>query len=218
MALSFSGLERLEEGQRGIEGFFASGTTSKFETSDSKLVIKPESKRSRSRSPKPPILEPNPSPKKPRLPTLRTGKQKTALDSFLAKNGGSSNGAHKLTTSLGLCAPTSLEGSKSTEVAVVPIDSPLTDDPIIMSSDRWTCPKCGSVFTSDNDAVQGSETQSVQFQRREHEDYHFAMELQDNDGARHRLKSVVKVKKKGQRNPEGIKAFFSSKAAKAEPP
>ncbi|ORY35599.1 hypothetical protein BCR39DRAFT_510982 [Naematelia encephala] len=68
IALAFTGLEKLEEGQQGIEGFFAS------KVSLDAINIK----RSRSNSPAG-------SPKKPRLPTLHTGKRKTPLEAFLAK-------------------------------------------------------------------------------------------------------------------------------------
>jgi DNA polymerase eta len=113
MALSFTGLERMEEGQRGIEGFFSAGpsktkTDSNTNTdadadtipsippfTEQSSVTPAPAKRSHPSSPKPerPEHKSEPSAKKTRLPTLHTGKRKTGLESFLVKRVESSSGS-----------------------------------------------------------------------------------------------------------------------------
>ena len=208
IALSFTGLGRLEEGQRGIEGFFAAGS--------SNLEINfTDSKRSRSRSPGS-ASEINPSPKKPRLPTLHTGKRKTALELFLAKTGESS---------------TASSGPRFSPIRIVsdddvrPVDdvfSPDVDVPETeVEGERWVCPACKTVFTTPGEGHESKPSRSLIIQRNEHEDYHFALGLQEGDGrmgGTQSKSSNTKVRKKVPKKAEGIKAFFASKPAKVEPP
>jgi DNA polymerase eta len=198
-------LERLEEGQRGIEGFFAAGSTKPE-------VVSPDGKRSRSHSPAVGATEINPSPKKPRLPTLHTGKRKTALESFLARKGEPST-------------PTPVPNIPLAPIDVLDDDVEVDSKTAITESDglvdvgteNRVCPKCGKLLTPFDDADGASRASSVKEQRQEHEDYHFALDLQDGDrggGGGDQPKPNAKVKKKVPKKAEGIKAFFTAKAAK----
>nr|XP_018261447.1 DNA polymerase eta subunit [Kwoniella dejecticola CBS 10117]OBR83605.1 DNA polymerase eta subunit [Kwoniella dejecticola CBS 10117] len=112
IALSFTGLERLEGGQQGIENFFAQPKSSAALSPDISEVPTRPSLPSASSStssvptisnlakrPMSPDRTPSssslatsagPSPKKPRLPTLHMGKKKMGLDAFLSKKAESS--------------------------------------------------------------------------------------------------------------------------------
>lgn len=219
MALAFNGLERLEGGQQGIEGFFGSGQVAAKGTV---TPTKSDKKRSRSSSPIPVVLDPQPvaarptssstadaSPlKKTRLPTLHTGKErrKTALDTFLAnrKTGESS------TTPT---PPPPAHRSNSPAAAVAPRlhvpDTKIIDDYDTEAKETlWTCAKCGKHFTPPPDAESGARMALLADLKQEHEDYHFALELQEG-GPTPRKAPAAKVKKKTK--PEGIKAFFAPK-------
>ena len=188
MALSFTGLERLEEGQQGIEGFFANQPA--LRTAGDPVVDQP--KRSRSSSPS---ATPNvtlPSPKKPRLATLHAGKRKTALDTFLAQDG-----------SVPLAAAAQNETPPEADLS-----SPIED-----SSSQWTCPKCRTVFVPDEVEDEAERARSLEAQKQEHGDYHFALDLQNGGGPSPAVDRVNGNNKgrpapKAKRKPEGIKAFF----------
>lgn len=175
-----------------------------------------DGKRSRSQTPTSTIMSAteNPSPKKPRLPTLHTGKRKTALDSFLAKKGESSTALP-----IGGISPVP---HNAVDLGINEVDM-LPDLEIVevvdTAGDRWICPKCGTVFIpmedTDGTALAGSLTE----QRQEHEDYHFALDLQDGGDARATAaKPTAKVRKKTPKKSEGIKAFFTARpTVKKEP-
>jgi DNA polymerase eta len=276
MALSFTGLERMEEGQRGIEGFFSAGPSKTKANSnadadidaDGILSIPPSAeqssvaaapgKRSRPSSPKPgrPEHKSEPSAKKTRLPTLHTGKRKTGLELFLVKRGESSSGSGTGTSgqppNASTLEPIMIEDA--TRIDAVPAFTTATEptmeagpsrhdtpnartddlfDPPTFASDsaangddeseaqatgsRWMCPQCNALFAEPD-----ASGRSLSEQKQEHEDYHFALSLQD-DGSNGTgrlgrpgwksvpvLKGQNKVKKK-ERNKEGIKAFFAPK-------
>jgi DNA polymerase eta len=237
MALSFTGLERLEEGQQGIEGFFPAGVSKP--TAHPDTVVKGSinesaegAKRSRPLSPK---LESKaePSSKKTRLPTLHTGKRKTGLESFLIKNGESSSAAKER-----LPPPKTIEieGDDADEVgdhtrptlkteqsSKDGVDQAAADSESGGIGRRWMCSQCNTIF-AEPDAF----GRTLAEQKQEHEDYHFALSLQDDGSNDSRpfgstrykempmLKGRPKVKSKG-RKPEGIKAFFAPKSDETEP-
>lgn len=226
MSLSFTGLERLEGGQQGIEGFFGGASASAAKPTP--VVNSP--KRRRSPSPVKPYMmtgadskvsspaaavAAGPSPKKPRLPTLHAGPaRKTVLESFLsgpAKRGESST----TTTPVPALAP--VHDDKPVEV----VDISDEEDSTSTGTD-WQCPKCGfkppqlplGGGGDDDDIGKMAEA------RQEHEDFHFAQDLQQAGSSPVRSKSAVavvkpkaKVKKKKE---EGIKAFFAPKPVKKE--
>lgn len=285
LALSLTGLEKLEGGQQGIEGFFAGSDTKVVPPSEPSDVI---TTVKRPRSPEP-VREEKPkisqlptssnttsfSPKKPRLPTLHTGPRKTALDAFLGKNGESSKMAQKRSSSPSP-APRALVDTQTIDVMVIDDDGEDQDSygdrdeiqvpQIPDTSDRstgngemepnkhleWRCPKCNHLFSvaADNPQRFGAVVQAgvdmvedgdMDMERRaakladmkqEHEDFHFAEELQNGgsspvntlkrkDRERERDKEREgesgggnkKVKKKNgkEKKKEGIKAFFAPK-------
>jgi DNA polymerase eta len=236
MSLSFTGLERLEGGQQGIEGFFGSnnGGTAKPATS----VNSPKRHRSPSPMIKPkikpgavdtktdnptieamPTVSAGPSPKKPRLPTLHTGPaRKTVLDSFLsgsAKRGESSTSTSKLAgPSISKFVPEE-SGQASIEVVDFVDDEDQDQDQgqVDNANRAWICPKCGF-----EPSVEDGGLEKLAEVRQEHEDFHFAQDLQQAGSSPIRAKTTVakpkaKVKKKKE---EGIKAFFTPKAVKKE--
>ena len=224
MALAFNGLERLEGGQQGIEGFFGSGAGAGQPSVKGNVTpTMSDKKRSRSSSPIPVPLDPLPAPartassstadgsplKKPRLPTLHTGKErrKTALDTFLVNR---QNGESSTTPTP---PPPPSHRSMSPATAEVPRlsvpDTKIIDDYDTEAKETlWTCPKCGKHLTPPPDAESGIRMSLLAELKQEHEDYHFALELQEG-GPTPRKALAAKVKKKPK--PEGIKAFFAPK-------
>jgi len=195
MSLSFTGLEKLEGGQQGIEGFFGnkpivSGSPIKSEqikrqrSSSPSIVPKTES-----------VLELSPR-KKPRLPTLQSGplRNKTGLDTFLSKNGESSTSRH---------SPVIIDDAD--EGDIVNLDHP--DPNEVETSGQWSCPKC------EFKTAHGLDEQEVKGERQEHEDFHFAQDLQNGvSPIRPKVTSGIGTKKK--KKVEGIKAFFTAKPTK----
>lgn len=261
MSLSFTGLERLEGGQQGIEGFFAGGggATSTARINTPKMSTSNDSpKRHRSPSPAPmplPLVKPSvgtASPplspaiitnKKPRLPTLHTGPaRKTALESFLATNSSSSgSSSSRRAESPRASASASAYEARAQAQVQDPIEIVDVSDheeldqesKLIRTGDadasgvednaggRWVCPKCG--FRPDDDGVDVERRAEV---RQEHEDFHFAQDLQEAGSSPVRTMSRpsasagagggVKVKKNKETKKQGIKAFFAPKAVKKE--
>ncbi|ORX38540.1 hypothetical protein BD324DRAFT_621278 [Kockovaella imperatae] len=187
IALAFSGLERLEDGQKGIENFFNPNNNAKAATATATGATV---KRSTSPTSRGVHVPTEPSPKKPRLPTLHTGKRKTALDSFLAR-------------------PTDPDASPSInsgfkhDNARKPEDIiEIVDDSIDLPDNGWKCPRCKTV-------IKGEDSGNLKEQIQEHEDYHFALELQ-NGPSPARLPKPSKTGSKSR--PEGIKRFFEPKS------
>ncbi len=94
-----------------------------------------------------------------------------------------------------------------------------TDDSGNLRSKRWICPKCSTVFTPMDEADATKRAGSLMQQKTEHEDYHFALDLQvgDRNPEAPAAPSAKVRKKPPPKKPEGIKAFFSAKPAKTEP-
>jgi DNA polymerase eta len=84
----------------------------------------------------------------------------------------------------------------------------------------WKCPRCRETFAAPEEMALEAKQIFVQAQKQEHEDFHYALDLQDGDrpsGPTARPTLVPngagkgKVKKK---KSEGIKAFFTPKPSK----
>jgi DNA polymerase eta len=98
------------------------------------------------------------------------------------------------------------------------------DDEVVAISDpKWICPRCSAVFSAPK-KVGGVDETSVVALRQEHEDYHFASDLQGGSAggtpvgaSRKGQITSTKVRKK-VKSAEGIKAFFTTQTAKPEPP
>lgn len=236
IALSFTGLEKLEEGQKGIESFF--GAKAIAPNTDAGV------KRGRSSSPFTPetpgtpgtpatsvssATPLGPSPKKPRLPTLHTGKRKTGLETFLAKTGESSKSLSISSARAGSVQPVKQEVTDVTEVfaAVDPVEVEIVElsesevtnlGTQARDGSAWTCPRCSASFAAPEDLQLESAAVYITAQRQEHDDWHFAMDLHDGDRSGSTstrptssaaANSRPKVKKK---KAEGIKAFFAPKS------
>jgi DNA polymerase eta len=194
MSLSFTGLEKLEGGQQGIEGFFGNKPT----TSGSPIKTE-QIKRQRSSSPSlvpktEPTIEISPR-KKPRLPTLQSGplRNKTGLDTFLSKNGESSSTRH---------SPVIIDDAD--EGDIINLNHPDPEEEVARSG-QWSCPKC------EFKTAQGLDEQDVKGEKQEHEDFHFAQDLQ-NGVSPNRPKATSGIGTKKKKKVEGIKAFFTAKS------
>jgi DNA polymerase eta len=210
MSLSFTGLERLEGGQQGIEGFFGNRPTPS--TSVSPRKPDPPVKRQRTSSPIERITHPSEktssrgvvdTQKRPRLPTLHTGSNsgsKTKTDFFSNSNSHSIKKNGESSTRLPIVAPS----EEDEVIEIIESDIPPTD-----STGQWACPKCG--FRTD----QGVDPSQQKDQRQEHEDFHFAQDLQDAGSSPVRSKTVSGIgtttTTKKKKKAEGIKAFFTPK-------
>lgn len=193
MSLSFSGLERMEEGQKGIEGFFSAKSETPV-ASTSRVKIEP--------SPAPSLSMETAKKPQPRLPTLHT-KKRSPLDGFLTKRGESSTST---------TADVSRIASSSSEVIDLVEDEPEDASVPVVEEGGWRCPKCGIVLLREGDGDQRSG--SLEAQKLEHQDYHFALSLQDGPSPK-RAKTSAKGQNEGTKGKvkkkEGIQAFFAPK-------
>jgi DNA polymerase eta len=214
MSLSFTGLEKLEGGQQGIEGFFGN----KLAMGGSPIKSEPPVKRQRSSSPSAPVRIAKPSSdsaiseisprKKPRLPTLHSGSQrtKTGLDSFLSASASTKNGESSSSTRR---SPLIIHADED-DGEIINLDDTEAEEEI-ERVDQWSCPKCEyKTGTGLNEA-------SLKGEKQEHEDFHFAQDLQ-NGVSPVRSKSVSGIgtgtgsgTHKKKKKVEGIKAFFTAK-------
>lgn len=207
MSLSFTGLEKLEGGQQGIEGFFGNKPPALAGTSSSPRKPDHSAKRQRTSSPIEHINQPAEAAilrgaadtqKRPRLPTLHTG-SKAKTDFFsnptIKKNGESST------------QPIVASGEDEV-IEIIESDLPQTND-----AGQWACPRCS--FRTD----EGVDESQRRDQRQEHEDFHFAQDLQDAGSSPVRSKTASGIgtgtatTAKKKKKVEGIKAFFTPKPA-----
>lgn len=81
----------------------------------------------------------------------------------------------------------------------------------------WTCPECAVVIDGRNEIDPDERFLAIINNRREHEDYHFALALQDRDrgdgDSRSMKVSPAKKRRKGK-EPDDIRAFFERKTRK----
>lgn len=227
MSLSFAGLERMEEGQRGIEGFFGTNTASAPRpTAVSTPTVSPPKPipTKRSRSPSTPethsgtTIGQNPSPVKRRLPTLHTGKGKRPLEGFFTKNGESSKAPQVNRT-----GPSAGDPAESAEVIVLEDDDAEAVGTISgegsgagemlrrAEDEGWNCPRCGKLIRVPD----GAEKTALAEAKQEHEDYHFALDLQNGSSPQQtaKVRPPAKPGASAKKKKEGIKAFFAPKAA-----
>ena len=237
MSLSFTGLERLEGGQRGIEGFFAGGLAptptpksedapmppSSADVSTKVTITSPKRHREPSPMIKPKVKVPSASStaghKKPRLETLHTGSKRGGLDSFLSGSG--KRGEPSMSTSTQAASK-----AKSHEIVdLVNDDKDLQDaasNSNVQGGDEegWTCPRCGFApepAEAEHDDIESRKKE----ERQEHEDFHFAQDLQAGDSPvrSRQLHGPTaggaggRVKKKKTKE-EGIMAFFAPRPPK----
>jgi DNA polymerase eta len=190
IGISFTGLEKLEEGQRGIEGFFSVGATSA-------LAVK----RPREREDSVDVV-PNVEPEAKRR-AAPTAEPRTALDAFLARGSVTASDKHKGQS------PVPDVGATESEAPTATADTPTTDDGV-----SWSCPKCDKVLSAPS-------AEYLAHPRQEHEDYHFALDLQATYGtgpstpvnttARSTTTRPAPSRPKNIKKPAGIKAFFAPK-------
>ncbi|WWC71597.1 uncharacterized protein I206_105555 [Kwoniella pini CBS 10737] len=248
IALSFTGLERLEGGQQGIENFFGQPKPQASETLGiSEPELRPTVSSANSSSgnistisnlakrPLSPDRTPSssslissagPSPKKPRLPTLHTGtKKKMGLDAFLSKRGEPSAVKREESPTPSLLDV--MVPPVSTKETIVITDEDYTakagpstphviDKEVDQDDGKWICPKCNLCLSASED-LKEARGDVLKAMKQEHEDWHFAMSLQEGSGsssasnrARAESREVGTTKKK-KKKPEGIKAFFRPK-------
>jgi DNA polymerase eta len=131
---------------------------------------------------------------------LHTGKRKTALESFLAKNSDS------IVPKAGPSNPVPVELLEAEEEEVIEIRGEEQGE----KGESWICPKCAMAYAAPQGKEKVDAVEYVKAHRQEHEDWHFAMHLQGGGGSmnRNEVEVTVKVKKKVKK-PEGIKAFFT---------
>lgn len=227
ISLQFTGLAKLEAGQRGIEGFFSKGAAKRDVPKEGRADeagevqigsgasdVKTEvTKRERSTS-----RAPEPAPKRPRGPE--------GIESFLSR---SSSTPTRPTT------PVTVDSdSTSASESVTPAPAPADPNPAgssrpskpagvkANSEDQgdetaWVCPKCLERFVLP-DHIPASEAEEwKRVSKQEHEDFHFALSLQEGGSpTRHPrppLSSASSSSSKAKRkkgNPD-IKSFFAPK-------
>ncbi|OCF57294.1 DNA polymerase eta subunit [Kwoniella mangroviensis CBS 10435] len=248
IALSFTGLEKLEGGQQGIEGFFGQPKPQESQqarpalsanNSSSSATIPTLSnlnlaKRPLSPTPTPaPTLTPSsssagPSPKKPRLPTLHTGKKKMGLDAFLTKKGEMAHAKREESPSLTMASTSVQIQEGDDDLPVITSDEKAEAGPSKLPKSTiddeidgpWKCPECNETISTSDEIEQETRVVLLKAMKQEHEDWHFALSLQDGDGphsvsststSSNRTNGGTASGKKKKKKPEGIKAFFKPK-------
>lgn len=108
--------------------------------------------------------------------------------------------------------------------SAVPADD---DDDIVLveTAQRWTCPRCKTTFKIPEDVPPEDRAGNLKHQQAEHEDFHFATDLQNGPspvrlsktsgpgpgGGKSGTSTAVGAGKVKKKKPEGIKAFFAPK-------
>lgn len=160
------------------------------------------------------------SPKKPRLSTLHSGPaRKTVLETFLSgKRGESSTQARTPTP-----GPADVVEIIDEDDGVDASDAAHANEGEVTA---WKCPKCGfrldPVDEEEADHA-GSGARRLAEIRQEHEDFHFAQDLQQAGSSPVQPKRPAQAlaaqggtTKKRKKKEEGIKAFFAPKPFKKE--
>lgn len=197
----------MEDGQRGIEGFFAPSAKPAREDE-----IKPNQPNSGSTGTSG-ASGVDAAPKRARLPTLYTGpKAPTPLESFLAKGKKKAeNGRTDSDEVVVLDSAPNMTTAPSTEPADKPLEASAEPE---TASEGWTCPRCSEAFVPP-DMEEEDRTDWIARQRAEHEDWHFAADLQAQYGGVQGSASSTQGRTNGEakkkKKPEGIKAFFAPK-------
>nr|KIR84927.1 DNA polymerase eta subunit [Cryptococcus tetragattii IND107] len=231
IGLSFTGLEKLEDGQQGIEGFFnnakpktaAESARKPSSSTTAQVISKLNSTSKRTRSPSLDSFSSTSTsvqllplgkdrPTKP--PPL---KSKKGLDAFLTKK------ASNLTSSSSHSNISTPSSASVSDLEITPSEPPQSSH---ISShtkadmDSWACSECGQIFTVPEELYLGDGGVGLLgSMKQEHEDWHFAKSLQDGrdsiseTSAPSQSRSNVgsSLRKKGKRNVEGIRAFFRPK-------
>lgn len=216
ISLQFTGLAKLEAGQRGIEGFFSKGAAKKEEG--------PRSSEEKGRE----VQDHAPDPKSQSLKRERSvskapeieakrRKQPKGIETFLSKSSSASNTP---------ATPISVD-SGSTSAASGSVTPVLAADGSDDAADRavgekeegdesgWSCPKCSERFVLPDHVPSSEAEEWKRATKQEHEDFHFALSLQEGGSPPRQPRpptstssSSSKPKKKGK--PD-IKSFFAPK-------
>ncbi|KIY33133.1 DNA polymerase eta subunit [Cryptococcus gattii E566] len=231
IGLSFTGLEKLEDGQQGIEGFFnnakpktpAESTRKPSSSTTPQVISKLNSTSKRTRSPSLDSfsststsvqLLPSDKDRPTKPPPL---KSKKGLDAFLTKKVSNltSSSPHSNISTPSSASVSDLEMTPSEHPQSSHISSHTKAD-----MDSWACSECGKIFTVPEELYLGDEGVGLLgSMKQEHEDWHFAKSLQDGSDSisgtsapsQRRSNVGSSLTKKGKKNVEGIRAFFRPK-------
>lgn len=96
--------------------------------------------------------------------------------------------------------------AKSEVETKAPVDQ--TEPEIDPEDPAWSCPRCGATFKGDSDFDPDERYLFVLGKKSDHEDYHFALDLQNGNDHYGKSKDKKKTKK---RKAAGIASFFKAK-------
>lgn len=233
IALGFSGLEKGEVGQKSLEGFFTSAPSVPAPSSPSRSHSKDKGKeslktsgqkRSRSKSPsngKDLEAEKTDEQLPPRFKSTQTAisgsssrdmEPPTAPSAKKKKMKPGGIGALFASQAASQAAASASNSHSKTSTSSNPDQTQASD----LDPNSWQCPTCSSILTSklpsSSDSFQDSEVAlAVELQRlvQDHEDWHFAMSLQEDDRIPSATQSESSTQKK-KKKKRPLDAFFKA--------
>lgn len=222
ISLQFTGLAKLEAGQRGIEGFFSKGAAKKEDGTTAKeqemVDVKGTKEENDTPDPTSQTLKRERSASKAPEPDRKRSKGPKGIESFLSKSSAASTSpATPISVDLGSTSAASgsgtpvpgTEGSDKTSAEVTAQE----DD----EETAWTCTKCSERFVLPGHVPASEAADWKRASKLEHEDYHFALSLQEGSSPPRQPRpppsstSSSSTKTKKKKGKPDIKSFFAPK-------
>lgn len=221
ISLQFTGLAKLEAGQRGIEGFFNKGAAQKEEATKSGEEKGEDAKETKAGGAPPDIksqsLKRERSVSKALEPEPRCPKKPKGIESFLSKSSSASNTpATPISVDSG---STSAASGSVTPVPAADVSDEPVSEPVEAKHDgdetAWNCPKCSERFVLPDHVPSSEAAEWKTASKLEHQDYHFALSLQEGGSPPRQPRpfpssaSSSSSKTKKKKGKPDIKSFFA---------
>lgn len=222
ISLQFTGLAKLEAGQRGIEGFFSKGTAKKKEGTTAREEKEAEVRAVKEGSDTPDaksqILKRERSASTAPEPDRKRSKGPKGIESFLSKSSPASNSpatpisVDSGSTSAASGSATPVPGTEGSDRVSAEVTAQEDDE-----ETAWTCTKCSERFGLPDHVPASGAADWKRASKMEHEDYHFALSLQEGSSPPRQPRpppsstSSSSSKTKKKKGKPDIKSFFAPK-------